>query len=152
MLTIEVPGNPVPKGRPRFSRGRVFTPKRTSDYEAGIAIAASEAMKLAGIEKISRLVEVTVTAVIEIPKSYRGKKRTDALLGCSCPSGDVDNYAKSALDGLNSVVFDDDKQVVKLTACKRWGEEGMTLIKVKPSVEPLRSAEVVRDINLVTKL
>lgn len=130
-LTIEVAGNPVPKGRPRFSRGRVFTPKRTSDYEAIVAIAASNAMKESGAQKTSGLVEVAVTAVIEIPKSYRGKKRTDALLGCSCPSGDVDNYAKSALDGLNSVVWDDDKQVVKLTACKRWGEEGVTVIEVR---------------------
>jgi len=126
-----VPGNPVPKGRPRFSRGRVFTPKRTSDYEAIVSIAAHNAMKEIGLCKTNEMVEVTVTAVIEIPKSYRGKKRTDALLGCSCPSGDVDNYAKSALDGLNSVVWDDDKQVVKLTACKRWGEEGVTVIEVR---------------------
>lgn len=130
-LTIEVPGIPVPKGRPRFNRGRVHTPKKTSNYEAIVAIAASNAMKAAGVTKTSELVEVTITAVIEIPKSYRGKKRTDALFGCSCPSGDVDNYAKSALDGLNSVVFDDDKQVVKLTACKRWGERGETLIAVR---------------------
>lgn len=88
-------------------------------------------MKESGAQKTSGLVEVAVTAVIEIPKSYRGKKRTDALLGCSCPSGDVDNYAKSALDGLNSVVWDDDKQVVKLTAYKRWGEEGATVIEVR---------------------
>lgn len=130
-LTIEVAGNPVPKGRPRFSRGRVFTPKRTSDYEAIVAIAASNAMKESGAQKTSGLVEVVVTAVIEIPKSYRGKKRTDALFGCSCPSGDVDNYAKSVLDGLNSVVWDDDKQVVKLTACKRWGEKGAAVIEVR---------------------
>ena len=130
-LTIEVPGNPVPKGRPRFSRGRVFTPKKTSDYEAIVAIAASNAMKSAGVTKTSELVEVTVTAVIEIPKSYRGKKRTDALLGRTAPSGDLDNFCKSALDGLNSVVFDDDKQVVKLTACKGWGERGETLIAVR---------------------
>lgn len=112
----------------------MFTPKRTSDYEAIVAIAAQQAMKEAGVTKTSELVEVTVTAVIEIPKSYKGKKRTDALLGRSAPSGDVDNYAKSALDGLNSVVFDDDKQVVKLTACKVWGERGETLVAVRTSV------------------
>lgn len=135
-LTIEVAGDPVPKGRPRFSRGRVFTPKRTADYEAVVAAAAHKAMQASGAKKTDQLVEVSVTAVVQIPKSYRGKKRTGALLGCSCPSGDVDNFAKSALDGLNSVVFDDDRQVVKLTACKRWGEEGATLIEVRVLLSP----------------
>jgi Holliday junction resolvase RusA-like endonuclease len=132
-LTIEVPGNPVPKGRPRFSRGRVFTPKKTSDYEAIVAIAASNAMKAAGVTKTSELVEVTVTAVIEIPKSYRGKKRTDALFGRTAPLPDIDNLAKSILDGMNRVVWDDDRLVVKLTACKRWGEAGTTIVSVMAS-------------------
>ena len=130
-LTIEVPGNPVPKGRPRFSRGRVFTPKRTSDYEAIVAVAAQNAMKEAGVTKTSEMVEVTVTAVIEIPKSYRGKKRTDALLGRTAPSPDIDNLAKSILDGMNRVVWDDDRLVVKLAACKKWGEAGGTVIEVR---------------------
>jgi Holliday junction resolvase RusA-like endonuclease len=33
--------------------------------------------------------------------------------------GDVDNYVKSLLDGLNGVAYDDDKQVVNLHAYKR---------------------------------
>jgi Holliday junction resolvase RusA-like endonuclease len=33
--------------------------------------------------------------------------------------GDVDNYVKSLLDGLNGVAYDDDKQIVNLKAFKR---------------------------------
>ena len=88
-------------------------------------------MKAAGVTKTSELVEVTVTAVIEIPKSYRGKKRTDALLGRTAPSPDIDNLAKSILDGMNRVVWDDDRLVVKLTACKKWGERGEALVAVR---------------------
>lgn len=32
--------------------------------------------------------------------------------------GDLDNYLKLAFDALNGVAFDDDKQVVKITAVK----------------------------------
>jgi Holliday junction resolvase RusA-like endonuclease len=109
----------------------VFTPKRTSDYETVVAEVASEAMREAGRARTSGRVAVAVVAVLEIPKSYKGKKRTDALFGYSYPSGDVDNYAKSALDGLNNVVWEDDKQVVQLAATKRWGEAGETVIEVR---------------------
>lgn len=37
--------------------------------------------------------------------------------------GDLDNYAKAALDGLNGVVYADDKQVVELVANKVWPDE-----------------------------
>jgi Holliday junction resolvase RusA-like endonuclease len=33
--------------------------------------------------------------------------------------GDLDNYVKSLLDGLNGVAYEDDKQVVNLKAFKR---------------------------------
>ena len=33
--------------------------------------------------------------------------------------GDIDNYAKSILDGLNGVAFDDDKQVRYLKVVKK---------------------------------
>ena len=33
-------------------------------------------------------------------------------------AGDIDNYAKTLLDGLNGVAWDDDSQVLKLTVLK----------------------------------
>jgi Holliday junction resolvase RusA-like endonuclease len=88
-----------------------------------VAESASAAMLEAGVERTAGRVAVAVTAVVAIPKSYRGKKRIDALIGRSFPGGDVDNFAKSALDGA-SVLWVDDKQVVQLAASKRWGGEG----------------------------
>lgn len=32
--------------------------------------------------------------------------------------GDLDNYVKTLLDGLNGIAWDDDRQVVKITAVK----------------------------------
>lgn len=130
-LTIKVPGKPVPKGRPRFGRGRTFTPKSTRDYESRIAESAAASMQEAGVARVGSKVAVIVQAVLAIPKSYRGKQRLDALTGVSYPSGDVDNYAKSALDGMNGVVWEDDRQVVQMGATKRWAgegeEEGLTI-------------------------
>lgn len=123
-LKIVVPGKPVPKGRPRFGRGRTFTPKTTRDYESRIAEAAAAAMAAAGVQRVAGRVSVIVDASVAIPSSYRGRKRSDAILGYSFPSGDVDNFAKAALDGMNGIVWDDDKQVVQMGAAKRWAEDG----------------------------
>ena len=123
-LTIWVSGKPVPKGRPRFGRGRTYTPKTTRDYEARVSETAQEALQGAGIARTGGRVAVVVTALYGVPKSYRGKQRTDALLGMSYPSADADNVLKSALDGMNNVVYEDDRQVVQLGATKRWAREG----------------------------
>lgn len=32
-MKLVIPGNPVPKGRPRFGNGHVYTPQRTRDHE-----------------------------------------------------------------------------------------------------------------------
>ena len=37
---------------------------------------------------------------------------------------DLDNVAKFALDGMNELVYQDDKQVAKLVACKLFDSEG----------------------------
>ncbi len=123
-LTIWVPGKPVPKGRPRFGRGRTYTPKTTRDYEAKVAEAATEAMQAAGVDQTAGRVAVVVTAVFAVPKSYRGRERADAILGCSYPNADADNLLKSALDGLNGVLVDDDRQCVQVAATKRWARDG----------------------------
>ena len=47
---------------------------------------------------------------------------------------DVDNAIKSILDGMNSCVYTDDKNVVKVTATKWYGEKEEaphTLVKAR---------------------
>lgn len=39
------------------------------------------------------------------------------------PRGDVDNYVKAILDSCNGIVWDDDDQILRLTASKRWEDE-----------------------------
>lgn len=89
--TVNVPGMPVPKGRPRFGNGRVYTPAETADFETKVGWCGRRAMKG------------------QLPS--RNRLRVVIDLYGACTAGDLDNYAKGCLDGLNKIVYRDDKQV-----------------------------------------
>ena len=61
--------------------------------------------------------------------AYKTPKSRKKESGQHCASGpphyaDVDNACKAVLDSLNRVVYDDDCQVVALSASKRFTAEG----------------------------
>ena len=101
-ICITVPGRPVPKGRPRLGvRGRkafVYTPERTKAYEETVGWHARAAVQ-------GDALECPVAVVIDL--YLYGKQRID-----------VDNCAKSILDGMNKIVYTDDNQVVDLRVRK----------------------------------
>ncbi len=100
VYSITIPGRPVPKGRPRLGvHGRkayVYTPPKTKEYEKLVGWV----WKCAGCKPLNGPIAVKLHLFI------RGR------------SGDVDNYSKSILDGLNGVAYEDDDQVVELQVRK----------------------------------
>ena len=96
---ITIPGRPVPKGRPRLGvHGRkayVYTPPETREYERLVGWVA----KSAGCRPVEGPVSVALSVYV--------KRRLDA-----------DNIAKSILDGLTGVAYEDDDQVIELLVRK----------------------------------
>ena len=106
--TITVKVRPKVKDRPRMTRrGRVYTTKTTLAFESIIA-NAWDGPKFTGpvsVEIILRKDSIRITI-----------KELD--VGSTPLRGDVDNYTKSILDGLNNVAYVDDKQVRELKVKK----------------------------------
>lgn len=101
---------PKVKQRPRLGRrGRVFTPIQTLEFERLVheaydGFCAENPVALSiSLYKDKFTVTVTEYDTLE-PSPLRG---------------DIDNYAKSILDGLNGVAYTDDKLVYKLQVTKR---------------------------------
>ena len=124
-MKFVVPGRPVPKLRHRWGRTIVYTPKKVREYEERVGWCAREAgVKLA-----------PGPFLVQIDLYLHGGR-----------VGDVDNYAKSILDALNGVAWEDDEAVKRieverftanskkeqraeitiLRANQRWRKEGVS--------------------------
>jgi Holliday junction resolvase RusA-like endonuclease len=122
-IEIEVSGQPQGKGRPRFTKtGKAYTPAKTREYENRIKAAAWAAMTKANVDTTDRPVHVDVIAFMDIPKSWSKKKRIEAEFGAFRPTAgsDLDNIVKAALDGIQGVVFADDRLVHSIKARKTF--------------------------------
>lgn len=102
-IRIIIPGRPVPKQRPRFTRtGHIYTPQETRDYEDFVGWKAKEVIKEPLAGNVALYIKVYVKGNV-FP--------------------DLDNIAKSILDGMNKVAYHDDKQVACLVIQRIKGQE-----------------------------
>lgn len=122
MIVLEVPGQPVPQPRPRFSSrggfGRAYTPKShpVNAYRQAIVLMA-QAKRL---QPIAGPVTLSVDAVFERPPSHWRKYdlKPDAP---AWPRADGDNILKAVADALTDAgVWGDDDQVVSWSIQKRF--------------------------------
>lgn len=132
ILVIRV--DPLPKERPRATvvggHARIYTPKKTSDYERKIADAWKS---MHGIEPETGPVSVRMAFVMPIPKSTTKATKQDMENRILRPvvKPDADNLAKAVLDSLNGIAYRDDNQIVDLSVSKYYGAVPKVMIRVK---------------------
>ena len=88
----------------------VYTPRETAQYEKLVGYAALDAAKGRSFFK---------EIAISIRLFFKDRK-----------FGDLDNYTKSILDGLQGVVFENDRQVCRLTVERHQDKEERAEVKV----------------------
>lgn len=124
-IAFTVEGEPIPKGRPRFTRQqgrRAYTPDRTKNYEMQVGFAAKAAMR--GHRPTSLPVHVSIKAFFPIPKSAKKAEREAAAKEqlWHCGKCDSDNVFKSIADGVIGIVYDDDKQICEMACTKMYSD------------------------------
>jgi Holliday junction resolvase RusA-like endonuclease len=108
LLRFRIDGRAVPKGRPRMTKmGGVYTPKTTVDYEKLVAAAWNDAY---GMLALNGRLRVTINVHTD-----RHAKQ------------DVDNLAKSILDGMQraGAFSDGDEQVYSLGVVKHAATDNL---------------------------
>jgi|TARA_R110000737_G_scaffold15879_1_gene32810 Holliday junction resolvase RusA-like endonuclease len=114
LFGARIPGDPIGKGRPRgTARGgvvRLYTPKKTSDWESGAALVLGQYWRRAPLDEC---VEVEIVAMAHRPKRLLRKKDPDGLIWKGSKP-DCDNIEKCVLDSLvKAGVLRDDSFVVR---------------------------------------
>lgn len=147
-IVFEVAGKVEAKGRGRVGRvGKgpkafttVFTPAHTRKYEHLVRHAAGEAM--GDRAPLECAVEVFVHVYIAYPKASK-RALTDMVAGLirPCKKPDIDNYVKSALDGINNIIVKDDNQVVSLYAHKVYHSRPHLRVEVRPLMRSLEELD-----------
>lgn len=130
-VKITIPGEPVPQGRPRFTRsGHAYDPEKSHAYKAAVALLARRAMK--GNEPMDGAVGCYIEFTHTIPKSFTKGKRLAARYGmyAKATRPDIDNLAKGVMDAIKGIVWRDDAQVTTLSLRKRYGDEPGVLVRV----------------------
>ena len=116
-LFTKIDITPVAKARPRVTmvggRARAYTPKKSADYERQIAREWAH-------ERQSDAVLLDIVFGMPIPQSWSKKQQDAAASGLIFPAKkpDIDNLIKAVMDALNGVAYDDDNQVIELSAKK----------------------------------
>lgn len=128
-VTFMVPGEPVAKGRPRFSVRKskdggayvsVRTPDKTVIYENQVKLEYRD--QTGGFKfPDDAMLEIEIEAYFSIPKSASKKKRAAMLTGEIRPTKrpDADNVLK-CMDALNGIAYRDDSQVVRAIVDKYY--------------------------------
>lgn len=112
-----IPGQPIPLARPRFSQGHVW------DCQQGEKMLAATNLRF--LHK-GELLTGPLHAHIIFFMGHKTKKAGSWHVAVP----DLDNMIKFYLDVAIGVIYEDDKQVVKITAEKVYSKEPRTEITI----------------------
>ena len=143
-ISFIVPGEPAAQGSKRGfvnpKTGGVIltdTSRKLKPWRSTIATAAAEARGTRPL--LGGPVRVRARFVFARPKSHFGTGKKAGVLKPSTPQsltsrqkGDIDKLLRALLDGLTSVLFADDAQVVEVSAIKAYGVTPCARVDVTP--------------------
>jgi len=135
-VSFTVLGDPVGKGRPRFStRGKfvkAYTPEKTVNYETLVKL---EYERQCFGEKFDADIplDMRITAYLPIPKSVSKKKQKLMAERKIRPlkKPDSSNITKAIEDALNKVAYFDDSQIVDSQCRRFYGEEPRVVVTIQ---------------------
>jgi crossover junction endodeoxyribonuclease RusA len=120
-VTFRVYGVPVPQGSKNVYRGRLVEAqgKKLKDWRAEVKRVAEETYQG---ELITGAVELQVTFYVTLPKTVKREFPT--------VPADLDKLIRGVGDALSGSIYNDDSQIISISAHKRYGDPAGALITI----------------------
>jgi len=141
------------KKRPRFAsrNGRIYTytPKTTASFENLVKLKAETNFS----KPLQGAIQLTIHFYLPRPQRLIWKTKPMPSQYCD-KRPDIDNLAKSVIDGLNTIAFKDDGQIADLRITKNYhsgDEEPRTEISVELAKEHT-DQELLPDLEIEEKM
>lgn len=119
-----------PKDRSKRPFAHVYTDKETEKYQNYVSSVARLAM--GNRPPSDRPIAMRVFIMLPVPESWPRKKREAAFAGMllAAAKPDADNVEKALNDGMNKIVYADDKQIVRKFVSKEYGERPGLIVEL----------------------
>ncbi len=130
MIRLTLPGEPIAKQRPRFSRKGTYDPQFSQKHAARFQILSQ--INRDGILPFPPIVscEVEFRFFFNTPDDRKNLVAWGISPHITKP--DIDNIFKFYLDCLNGIIFNDDQQVTKCSSEKLYSDKPRTEILIMP--------------------
>lgn len=129
MISITLPGEPIAKARPRFSRKGTYDPQSSLKHAAKFQVL-SQINRTFLPYTSNTPIEIEMNFFFPIPKADKNIFRWGILNHINKP--DIDNCIKWICDVMNGIVYEDDRQVFSLVSRKEYSENPRTEIYIVP--------------------
>lgn len=106
-----IPGNPIPLARPRFFNGRVYDSQKQVKFATGIIIRHQHGDR----PKYEGPLHLNVNFFMKPPKKNINTWHTN--------TPDLDNMLKFIADVSIGILYEDDKNIAKITTCKIYDND-----------------------------
>lgn len=122
-MRLHFPGDPQALARPRLGKwGNTYNSQKEAmdadKWWVQHQIAAQNSIKLAGEPIVA-----SVVLTHPIPSSWSQKRRNEAVGASYMGKKDIDNCLKYYFDVMNTVAYQDDKQIASVWADQVYGDE-----------------------------
>lgn len=129
LFSATFPIDPVPWQRATPMPCRMITAAETRAYERTLGELAR--FKMGPRAPLDEPLSVNLTFLLSRPPRFHRRFYPDVWC-------DIDNLTKSTLDGLNKILWKDDRRIVELYARKAWAKERGSLLIAVYSTKELR--------------
>jgi len=141
LARLVIHGEPVPAGRPRFSNGHAYDPKRSRDYKRFVSQEAK--LKYHGTILRDKALKVDVKVYRHVQRSISKVERGRRLRGEHRPivKPDASNYLKLVEDALTGIVWEDDNLITDVSCHKYYSDDPRIEVTVTEAKEEINDGK-----------